>query len=1192
MRGIEAFNGAVEANALEDYTAPVEIRIGEHVEYICFDVVSSLAHYPIVLGIPWLRCHDAHLDFKENTVSFPSSFCTSHCLPSSSTVQALAEHPSLPPASKPISSSSSRSSPAQPPLTPPAPKPATSAIPPVKIAIVSATAFRLSMKDADVYEFWYEDLETRSKGEGDPAPPVFAAEASFLSMPGTLPEWNDDEAVEFTEHVPSDYHDFADVFNKATADKLPERRSYDHHIPLVDGASLPQSRLYPLSASELDSARKYLDENLKRGFIRPSTSPIAAPILFAKKKDGSLRLCVDYRKLNAITVKNKYPLPLIGETLDRLGRAKVFTKLDLRNGYHHIRIAEGDEWKTAFRTRYGHFEYLVMPFGLTNAPASFQAMMNEIFAEFLDKFVVVYLDDILIYSENKEQHKEHVRQVLEKMRQHRLFANAKKCEFNKSEVEYLGYVVGQDGIKMDEKKVSTIRDWPLPQSLKDVQAFLGFANFYRRFIRNFAAIASPLTRLTRKDVQFDMDGPPTEAFEALKTAFTTAPVLAHFKPGAQCILETDASDFATAAILSQKVHEKVHPIAFYSRKLSPAELNYEIHDKELLPIIEAYRHWRAYLEGANEPTLIYTDHKNLSHFFGEKVLSRRQTRWYETLSGHNYELLHRPGKLNSKADILSRRSDYAVNTKAKEGRPITFFPSTLNISVTYTEPFPELTEALLAAQDEDPAIRQILQDLRLSENLEKHDDRWKIDDQGLLRWDNRVYVPADNKVRLRVVGLCHDVESSAHPGVNRTYERFARLYHFPGDRRYITNYVNTCETCPRAKSRRQRQQGFLKPLPAPTRRAGSLSMDFITKLPKTHSGNDSILVVIDRLTKFGTFVPFTERGTNADDFAKLFYQHIVGSHGLPDDIVSDRGSIFTSDFWQSLQRLTRVRSNLSTSFHPQTDGQTERINQTVEQTLRFYTSYQQDDWDELLPIAQFAYNDTYSASIKTTPFEATYGCSPRLELDIPADLRRGADKDAAAFVKRMAEVHSKVRHEITRAAANAEKYYNQKRSEAATYAPGDKVWLDARNIVTRRPSRKLDWRSHGPFEIIEPVGSHAYRLKLPDQWEIHDVFHVSLLHPHHQDADPDRHPAPPPLTEVDGEMETEVAAVLASRTYKGRLQYFVSWVNEPPSNNLWIDADELANAKDLVEEFHRLHPNSPKAPAARRSSRQKEKASA
>ena len=429
--------------------------------------------------------------------------------------------------------------------------------------------------------------------------------------------------------VPKAYHDFLDVFSKRGAETLPPHRSYDCPIDLLPGAEIPFGRIYPLSERELDVLKDYVDESLKKGFIHPSTSLAGAGIFFVEKKDHSLRPCIDYRDLNKVTIKNRYPLPLVPELFQRLRSAVLFTKLDLRGAYNLVRIREGDEWKTAFRTRFGHFEYLVMPFGLCNAPATFQHFVNDIFRDWLDIFVIVYLDDILIFSTSLEQHREHVRNVLGRLRQHGLYVKAEKCEFERSSIPFLGLIISTEGIEMDPQKVSAMLDWPPPSDKKGVQRFVGFANFYRKFIKGFSHIITPITQLTKKSVRFQWTPEAQSAFLVLKKLFTSAPVLNHPDPTLPYLLEVDASEVAVGAVLSQRQGTKdlIHPIAFFSRKLSSAERNYDVGDRELLAIKAALEEWRYLLEGAVHPILIFTDHKNLEYLRSAKRLRPRQARW-------------------------------------------------------------------------------------------------------------------------------------------------------------------------------------------------------------------------------------------------------------------------------------------------------------------------------------------------------------------------------------------------------------------------------------------------------------------------------------------------------------------------------------------------------------------------------------
>ncbi|MEO1413559.1 MAG: reverse transcriptase family protein, partial [Bacteroidota bacterium] len=414
----------------------------------------------------------------------------------------------------------------------------------------------------------------------------------------------------------------------------------------------------------------YISESLAAGLIRPSSSPVAAGFFFVKKKDGDLRPCIDYRALNEITIRNKYPLPLMDSTLEPLTQATVFTKLDLRSAYHLVRIREGDEWKTAFKTPRGHYEYLVMPFGLTNAPAVFQALMNDVLRDMLEEFVVVYLDDILIFSRSHEEHIQHVRRVLERLLHNRLFVKAEKCKFHASSVEYLGFIIEEGQTRADPRKIQAVVDWPAPRSRKELQSFLGFANFYRRFIRRFSTVAEPLTRLTSPSRPFIWSPVADAAFLELKERFTKAPVLLHPDPKRQFIVEVDASDTGLGAVLSQRsaTDHKVHPCAFFSRRFLPAEENYDIGNRELLAVVAALEEWRHWLEGAELPFTIWTDHKNLTYIRATKRLSGRQARWASFLGRFDFTLTYRPGSRNTKADALSRQ--HPKEAVAEEPSPI------------------------------------------------------------------------------------------------------------------------------------------------------------------------------------------------------------------------------------------------------------------------------------------------------------------------------------------------------------------------------------------------------------------------------------------------------------------------------------------------------------------------------------------
>ena len=554
-------------------------------------------------------------------------------------------------------------------------------------------------------------------------------------------------------------------------------------------------------------------------------------------------------------------------------------------------------------------------------------------------FVVVYLDDILVYSRTKEEHVQHVRKVLEAMKKADLRIKLKKSEFHKQEIPFLGYIVSSTGFRMDPGKIEAVTNWPTPKSVKEVQSFLGFANFYRRFIKDYSKTASPLTDLTKKGENFKWTEAAATAFTRLKELFTSQPILVMFEPESPITVETDASDGAIGACLSQPDDKgRLHPVAYYSRKLSATELNYEIHDKELLAIVDAFKHWRVYLEGPRHQVTVFIDHKNLIYFTTTKVLNRRQVRWSEELSAYNFKIHYRKGTENTRADALSRRTDYLKDIpKTKES--ILKFDT--QGSITYNK---KTLAATFTSRNEDlenEIKEQLKQDKVIQGILAKEDKQGFEEHQGLVLFEGLVYVP--KPLRERLIKEHHDPPVVGYPGIHKTLERLTTSYYFPGMRKAIEEYIKRCDICQRTKHLRHKPYGLQQSPKTPDRAWKSIALDFITKLPKskdplTKTEYDSILVVTDRLTKYAYFIPYLESST-AEDLAYTFLRFVVGNHGVPEEIISDRDKLFTSKFWKALMEQLGVNHKLSTAYHPQTDGQTERINQVLEQYLRCYIDY-------------------------------------------------------------------------------------------------------------------------------------------------------------------------------------------------------------------------------------------------------------
>jgi hypothetical protein len=949
-----------------------------------------------------------------------------------------------------------------------------------------------------------------------------------------------------------------------TPDELPKHKSWDHAIPMEPGTKPPFGPIYQLSETELKALKEYIDENLKKGFIRPSQSPCGSPILFVPKKDGTLRLCVDYRGLNGITIKDRYPLPLINEIYDRLQGSKIFTKIDLQGAYNLVRIKEGEEWKTAFRTRYGHYEYTVMPFGLTNAPATFQAVMNDVLRHCLDKYAIAYLDDILVYSKTEEEHKKHVADVLQTLQRHDLRAAMKKTVFHQKEVEFLGYKIREGELSMDPSKLSGLNDWPTPSTVKEVQSFLGLCNYYRKFVQGYAQLALPLYELCKKDKKWQWENPQRNSFRALKDALLTEPVLKMPDSEKQFIVETDASDKAIGACLNQMDEVgHLHPCAFYSRKLTAPELNYDVHDKELLAIIEATREWRPYLAGARMTVQVYTDHKNLITFTTSKKLNRRQTRWAEMLADYDLRITYHEGRHNGRADALSRRPDHMEGHEEKEHTPLfiqgekgELMSNHPMLSATVTMERTRLEQKFTDHYENDPYVKF------MATNPERHMFSKK---EGLWYFDGKIFVPS---VKVQdVMREYHDHPVMGHQGTFKTTKRISEQYYFPRMHDQVKEYIKKCAACQKAKTNKHKPYGEMQVMEPPTKPWETITMDFITKLPPSKDPvlgvtYDSIWVIVDKLTKYAIFQPCREEWSTRD-LGSQFLKDIVKFRGIPEQIITDRDVRFTSNYFQSMMKELKIKHKMSTAYHPQTDGQTERINQILETYLRMYLNYEQDNWVSLLPMAQLAYNGATTETTHVTPFFAFHGYPLNIgqyerTLDAISD-------DAQTSAEHMYALHDNLSKDLKMIALKQKKYYDQSRAKKTPdYEPGDKVYLLRRNIKTTRPSPKLDYKKLGPFRIARKTGPVNYRLALPQNMRIHPVFHVSLLEPAHPET---------PLANSDIEVREEEEhipeEVLNSRNVNGEQQFLISWQDTEPWEATWEPASNLTRHRKLLQQYLR-----------------------
>lgn len=953
----------------------------------------------------------------------------------------------------------------------------------------------------------------------------------------TLPSRPPDKGPEaILGELPGEFSEFASVFSEELANRLPAHSEFDHEIVLTADAAPKHGPVYKTSEPQAEYLHNYIEEHMAKGWIRMLKSSWSSPVLFAAKKDGTLRMCIDYRYVNKCTVKVRYPLPRIDQIIDRLYAARYFSKIDLRNAYNLIRVREGDEPITAFRTQEGLFEYTVMPFGLCNAPATFQRLMNSVFRDMLHSCVVVYLDDILIFSSSREQHVQHIREVLRRLRKSHLFAKASKCEFFSHSVSFLGYYIDRDGISMDPEKVKSILDWPYPRNSRDILSFVGLANFYRTFIPGFAIATRILYDAARPKIAFVLTPAVADAWDNLKRILSSNTVVRHFNPRLPCVIETDASDYAIGAVLSQTEHGETRPVAFLSRKMQPAELNYPTHDKELLAIIYALNSWAHYLEGNQFTIKVLSDHQSLKYFTEKKLLSRRQAGWHDVLSRFDFVIHYSPGSQQVKADALSRRPDYQPEDTTSTSKSKELNPHNERVLLS-----PELFLGLMhtAPVSAVSSLRDLLVKSHSSVPAASRDALHLTNEEGCLRFQNKLFVP--DEMTAIVMASCHEPPSMGHPGVKKTIANVSALYWWPTLSRDVEQFVRRCEVCQRTKPTYGKPYGLLQPLPVACRPWQHVACDFVGPLPMSR-GYNFVLTAVDRFTKMAVFAACTNDITSFQ-FAELFVQRVCCRFGLPSTLVTDRGPQFTSKVWQCVAGLMGINHRLSTAYHPQTDGQSEIVNKVLGQYLRVYSNLEQTDWSDKLPLAEFCYNSTPHSATGLCPIEAYTSYAPRrsLDEDTPSSMLTGPDvPKAQALVRRMRALHKRLIDALNDANERYAAVYNRKRRDRR-FEVGDWVWLNTKNLRTLRPSKKLDDRFAGPYQIERVINPLAYRLKIPEQSSLGRTFHVDLLKPFE---------GTPPATAAPSALaygSPVPIAVDGHREVRGQAQWKVRWSVGDPS---------------------------------------------
>ncbi|QRV93047.1 Retrovirus-related Pol polyprotein from transposon [Ceratobasidium sp. AG-Ba] len=1080
-------------------------------------------------------------------------------------------------------------------------------------------------------------------------------------------------------------------------------------INLYPGTKEISQAPYSASPEKRAVIDKQVDAWLELDVIEPSKSPWGFPVLIVWR-NGKPRLCIDYRKLNKCAIPDEFPLPKQTDILDTLEGAQWLTTLDALAGFTQLRIKESDRPKTAFRCHRGLFQFKRMPFGFRNGPSIFQRVMQNILAEFLWIFTLVYIDDIVIFSRTFEEHCIHLDKVLGAIAKSGLTLSPPKCNMAFQSLLLLGQKVSRLGMSTHKEKVDAILQLEIPKNVDDLRMFLGKMNYFGRYIPYLAWMIAPLIALLKKGVSWHWDNLQQRAFDLCKLALTNAPVLAYPVPGGRYRLYTDACDYGISGILQQVRHEPLkwfkgtklyeecvkakdkgkpvpsfsapipkpkkndmtggaigvsetknqtpdntwaedfdetlveveRVIAYWSRTLKPAEQRYSTTEREALGLKDSLIKFQVYLEGEEFDAI--TDHAALTWATTFQNINRRLLSWGVVLAAyHGISIVHRAGRVHSNVDPLSRlrrriprqfgpladvseslrlkssdpdpikdmfrelgdnfeeellkvaKAHYLVNEapqntskfysrkiKLQEAKAKVYL-STSTTNELVVSISPEEVQKFSDAYLEDKHFKQVLQDLNTYMDPKNPPHKqYRVGDNGLLYFvkeDNyKLCVP--KSLQVQVVQEAHDqLYETAHAGYHRCYNAIASTYYWPKMESTIKDYIRQCDLCQKAKPKRHGQRGFLQSIPIPSQPFEVVTMDFITDLPESN-GYDAILTIVDKLTKYTHFIP-CKKTINEVETALLFHDHIWSHYGLPRQIITDRDSRWTGSFWEHLTSLVGIKRSLTTAYHPQADGQSEIMNQTLEIALRSFVAPSLDNWDTILSGFTFAYNTTTHTSTGFTPAYLLRG----FQLLKPSDLLASTSNSigrptvenstAETFEESMKATREQASIALKIAQAHQEEFYNKGRTHIE-FEEGDKVLINPHSLSLLRSfkgkGKKLLMRYEGPFTILEKISDVTYRIRIPSSYKIHPVINIAHLEPYHSDSTgidrPKRHLS---RDDFDKRTEWDVEKIVDERwVTKGRKkykEYLTRFEGFSSDWDEWLPKANLTNAPLILKEW-------------------------
>ena len=892
-----------------------------------------------------------------------------------------------------------------------------------------------------------------------------------------------------------------------------------------------------------ETISKNVQQMLEKQVIQPSQSPWASPVVLVRKKSGEMRFCIDYRLLNSVTIRDVYPLPHVQDILSSLGKAKFFSSLDLHSGYWQIPIAAKDRFKTAFATRDGLYEFIKLPFGLTNAPSIFQRIMNQVLHGLTWRYCLVYLDDVLVFSETFEEHLVHLQAIFDRLGAANLKLRGDKCTFFAKELHYLGHIVSDKGLQVDPDKVRRVTDMPSCKDVEDVRVFLGLAGFYRRFIQRFAEIAAPLNKLLRKDVEWRWGSAEEAAQRALCKALASAPILAQPDFSKPFQLETDASKNVIGAILSQPDDSGPNVIGFWSRAMNRAECNYGMPEKECLAIVSAIEHFRPYLE--TQPFKVLSDHKALQDAFGKKTLSARLARWIMRLQPFKFSVAYRRGELSANADATTRGPIAHLSlSEATDSKDLTLkelladmyhfadclrnaeieheiatiwkrnvcdlfaiddLPtettagsSSLLADDTATLSPARIRSAQLADKELAPFMRNALMGPQLPNNPFFLDDNQVLRRHTWVEHEVRPLIVLPASLRPEVMRVLHDDPTSGHSGIKRTYDSIRRRFWWFGMASQITKYVNSCNSCQASNTPARPTQGLLQPI-VTTEPWELLGIDVVGPLPTTKRGHRFIVTFVDHFS--GYPFAFATRDHTAKTIARLLLDNIVPLIGCKPKFLTDRGQDFLSKIIQEVIQILESRKLSTSGWRPQTNGATEHFHNPFIRMIKHFCNEKQTDWDDYIPFALLAYRSSRHSAHRYTPSEVAFGFQLQLPIDAVSAAEKGVQMPVPKeiFVQQALERWQTIktfvnRYRIFARETNRERY--DANAAVVEYQVGQLVWLYVPS-VQKSQTKKLTKLWRGPFRIVGRRAPVLYQLSVPRQRRILKQWvHVQRLKPY------------------------------------------------------------------------------------------------